>query len=255
MKRNVFLLVVIIVFLTIYGGNLWSEDRKVIKDPFNVNEALLLLYGGNTWTNSNLSGYFEGRSTGYISLAFESSYTENNQEKHVVISHITPEPVDDFKCHACSPAIGGAVFVKVNDGWMLESEKKIIGWSSWSYGEEMRLVKIGSEKYGVMLSIMDVAQGYETKFIKLIVPYNGELNMALSVGFIEKPGSGACGKRAHEQKVELNFDRTSDSDYFDVVAYITRNEGSCQKLSVHHEADHYRFVRGKYKHFTVDKRK
>lgn len=243
MSKTILLRVASIVILTISAG---SVCAGWLKDPFDANDALVLLYGGKTWTHANLKKYFDGRSTGYISLAFDASYMENNQEKHIVISHITPNPADDYHCHACTPLVGGAVYVKSKEGWSMESESKIIGWGS-SLGEAISLDKIGPERYGIFLAIDDAHQGYETKYINLIIPYQGALDIALQVGFTEKPGPGACGKAAQAQKVGINFVKARDSEYFDVVANIKRNGGRCRKsMPVYRKTARYKFVNGKY---------
>jgi hypothetical protein len=251
MNRFLPLSVILIFLLLFCTGDLYSEEVKTIKSPFNPNNALNLLYGGNTFSDASLSKYFHGQSIGYISLAFKSSYIENGQEKHIVISHITPEPADEYVCHACYPLIGGAVFSKAGGGWKMESGSKIIGWGG-SFQEEMNLVKIGPDRYGVKLLVEDDSQGYETKLIWLILPHNTELSEALEVGFGEKPGPGACGKRAQKQTVELEMVNAEGSEYFDVISHVKRNNGSCKKLSAQRETNRYRFISGKYK--CIDQR-
>ena len=219
---------------------------KTMKEPFDANKAMILLYGGQTWTSSDLKRYFKGQTTGYISVAFESGYNEKNSEKHFVIFHITPEPAEQYMCHACTPLIGGAIYTKIKDSWAIETKSMIIGWGN-AFGEKISLVRIGKDRHAIMLLITDAHQGYETKYINLITPYMGVLKVALNVGFGEKPSSGACGEAASEQKVEIKFDETQKSEYFNIVTHIQYNEGTCQKLTVNKKTAIYKFVKGKYK--------
>jgi hypothetical protein len=176
MNRNLLLLVIIGILLC-STSNLCAEDTKSLKNPFIPYDALILLYGGKTFEDARLGKYFQGQTTGYISLAFETAYIENGQEKHMVIAHITPEPVDEYFCHACYKLIGGAVFSKTGNVWRIESENKIIGWAgSMICEEKIDLVQVGPHRYGTMLSVEDDFQGYETKLVHLIIPYNGVLS-------------------------------------------------------------------------------
>jgi|GEM_PF-5662880 len=253
MIKKVCILITVILLIAICVDNVLSKERKTLREPFNPDEALIMLYGGMIWKNYALKNYFkeESTDTGYITLAFESAYIENNKEKHVVISHITPRPYEEYQCHACAHLVGGAVFVKSKNGWSIESKSKIIGWSSDLFHENITLVKIGPDKYGVMLSVDDVYQGYETKYKFMIVSYNNILKKVLDVGFSEKPSHDVCGKGIEEQKVEVEFDKTQDSECFDIIVHIKRNEGSCRtKISVLSETKRYKYVKGKYKYVT-----
>lgn len=253
MKYKFLLILAILVFFTLYTTHLYTEDIKTRKELFDTNRAMILLYSGQTLTSSDLKQYFKGQTTGYISVAYESGYNENNLEKHVVIFHITPEPAEQYMCHACSPLIGGAIYTKTKDSWAIETKSMIIGWGN-AFGEKMSLVRIGKDRHAVMLSISDAHQGYETKYINLIVPYNNKLNVALNVGFIEKPGPGACGEAAPEQKVEIKFDETGNSEYFNISAKIQYNEGPCQQLIANKKTAIYKFVKDRYKLISDSKK-
>jgi hypothetical protein len=213
---------------------------------FDGQDALRLLYGSGVWRSDELKSYFQGQSHGYVSLAFEASYIERDQDKHVVLLRITPRPAEQYDCHACTPLIGGGVFRWSGTKWVVESSSRIIGWGN-PFGETFTVVEIGPDQHGILDSIADAFQGYETRSIRLIVPYKGAFRSALTIGFSERPGAGACENRSTaEQYADIRF-RRADSELFEVDTKLQFNHGSCAKLSVRKQIRRYRFSGGQYR--------
>jgi hypothetical protein len=244
---NSIILVIALVFVSIFGCSEKQSDKKPkeLKGAYDAQKALALIYGSLEWNDKKLSEYFKDKTVGYISLDFDSIYTEGGKEKHFVIAHITPSPIEEYRCHACTPLVGGAVFAKSKNGWVVESENKVMGWGN-AFGEDFKLEKIGADKAGLVLRIQDVHQGYENKSTKLFISYNGKLNPVLEVGFGESPGPGACMEGAEAQSINVRFEPGNQSEYFDAVADIQYNEGNCGKLVVKKQSSRYRFAGGKY---------
>jgi hypothetical protein len=232
---------------------------KEKKSTFNAQNALTFLYDGPIWHSPDLIKYFDGKSTGYVTLAFESSYRERNVDKQVVIYHITPKPAEEWQCHLCTRLIGGAIFIFSDNRWKIESVNRIIGWGGHPGGEKITLEKIGKDKYGLMLAESDAHQGYETEYHDLIIPIKGSLQVALEAGFYEKPGSGECGDDTPSQKMNMAFDSPQNAEYFDVLTEMQFNEREnkgqpledtekpCGKIIVHKDTARYRFRDGTYK--------
>ncbi len=140
------------------------------------------------------------------------------------------------------------MFAKTKEGWEIESQSKIIGWGN-ALGERLFLVKIGPDKHGVMIRIDDAHQGYEYKHVQLVVPNSGALPVALDIGFDESPGPGACadgGEDLVEQHVKVSFVPGSNPHYFDVLADILENEGTCDDYATSQTNARYVYANGKY---------
>jgi len=173
-----------------------------------------------------------------------------------VIFNITPHPMHAYKCPTCNALIGGVVFAKAKDDWIVESESRIIGWGG-AFGEKIKLVKIEPEKHGLATEVSDVGQGLESMNVHLIVPFKGKLYDALDVGFDERPGSASCGQDAPNQRVYIQCNETQKKEYFDVrsdVQFKIRPQNlkfldssrPCGEMIIHNEKGRYTFLRGSY---------
>ncbi len=209
-------------------------------------EILQSLYGGAEWSDPALKEYF-GQSAGYVAVAFVASFNENSTEKQVAVVHITPEPPEAYTCHACAPLLGGAVFAKTKDGWTIESQAKIIGLGN-AFGEKLSLVKVGPDKYGVMIRIDDANQGYEYKHVRLVVPNRQAMLVALDVGFEESAGPGVCTENGKIPEPHLNVTLVpgANPQYFDVLTDILENDGDCDDYETHQTNARYVYANGKY---------
>lgn len=231
---------VILLFTLNFGSVFADEERR-----FDGDQAMSLMYGGTVVRNEALRSYFQGQDNGYVAIAYENSYVEQGQRKRVVVFRITPKPADEYVCHACAPVIGVGLFTLSGHEWAAESKAQLIGFGN-ALGEKFSLVEIGPDKHGILDVIADSHQGYEDKSIRLIVPYQGVYRAALEVGFIEKPGPAACENvTLPEQSAGISFLQTKDN-FFDVVAKLEFNEGSCESFLARSQAKRYRFRDGVY---------
>ncbi len=222
--------------------------------PLDAGAAVTQIYGGTTWKAQELTQYFgrgqqrgQSRDLAYVSVAYQADFSEGGVEKSVVITRLTPVPEDEFRCHACAPVIGGAVFAFRDNGWKIESRAQILGWGTGG-GNYFSLLKIGPDRYGVLYRLEDDHQGYEQKRIKLLVPFRGTLLTALSIGFDGSPSPGAC-EGAQSQSVRLDVTRSghgSDPGYFDLLTAVQRNEGACGNLVFRTKVTRFVFQNGAY---------
>lgn len=221
-----------------------QNDEKVSDE---AKKAFIDIYGGSIWQDESLAYYFKGQTSGYVTPIFEARFTEGGMEKLLVLGHITPEPMEGYWCHACYPLLGGAIFLKQGSVWVVESMRKVIGWGDVFGGGRFSIIPISPAKYGVAIRIADAHQGYEDLRAEILVPHHGNLDVALDVGYREKPGSGACEVvELLPQNVDMRFEPGKNSGYFDTVIQVQYNDGNCEHFVRHAETVRYQFHDGKY---------
>lgn len=224
-----------------------TAEWNYIKVSDDASKAFSGIYGGLKWNDGNLAKYFQGKTTGYVTPKFEEKFTEGGKEKLLVLGYITPEPIDNYFCHACVPLLGGAIFLKQGSGWVAESVNKIIGWGDPVETGRFGIILIGPKKYAVAMYIADAHQGYEDARVEILVPHDGKLEVALNTGYTEKPGDAACTNvPMSPQKVDVRFEPGKDSDYFDALVQLQFNEGTCEKFVRQDKTTRYRFHNGRY---------
>lgn len=78
------------------------------------------------------------------------------------INQIADETADSpLDCHACSPAIGIALFSLQKDSWKLEKFKKFIEFSgSWGKRGEIKVLKLSENRYGLVTISSFDGMGY-----------------------------------------------------------------------------------------------
>jgi hypothetical protein len=228
-------------------SNLQDPKRDDIKVSDEAKEALLAIYGGFKWKDERLMEFLKS-DTGYVTPAFEKHFIENGTDKLLVIGIISTDtdPID--ACHACVPLIGGAIFVKQNSKWIVESQNRVFGWGG-PFGAvgDTEIVQIGKEKTGILIRNSDMHQGYENLDIRLFVTYQGRIVESLNDGFPESPTMGACEKiDAPDPSFDIKFEPVKDSDYFDVVTRAQFNEGNCEKFERKDITTRYRLSEDQY---------
>jgi hypothetical protein len=228
-----------------------ATNALLIRDKVSpeAKDALLNLYGGGVWVDKNLGGFFKDKTEGYVTPKFEGRFVEGGISKLLVLGYITPEPGEDYQCHECVPLIGGAIFQRQESKWVVESAQKIIGRGDVLETGEFRLIQIGPEKYGVSIHITDAHQGYEDDRFVVLVPYQGNLNVALDAGFIEKPGDAAFTESnvaLLKQDLNIKFELGKNSEYFDAVVRARYNDGDSQHWVRKDETKRYQFRDGKF---------
>jgi hypothetical protein len=227
-----------------------AEEIQRAVAGFDPKSALAAVYGGNTWKDPKLAKYFPPVSDGsasdvaYLSLGFDASYVEGGQQKHVIVSLLTPAPAETYNCHACSPLIGAAVLRLVGGRWEIESASKIIKFVTVGY--EFSLVNVGPDRYGVLLHQRDSHQGYEMNRFDLLLPDHGNIRQSLSIGFDENPSPGAC-EDASGQSGDLTFDTVDHKELYDVLTVVKKNEGECGHLKATVQQGRYEYAEDAYR--------
>ena len=269
MLKRLILCVMSFVLFVAVGGAHTAELHKggaiSFEGEFDKLKALKAIYGELTllkdgsygepaiWRDiavpKPLSTYYHRDSKADVRTAFDSQITEDGIERHVIITYSVPAE-GFFQCHACAPLIGGAVFKRSADGWIIESQNKyitVIGKWGKTEKENIAIIEIGSGRYGVLFRGSDIHQGYMSNYISLIVPYKNSLVESLQF-FVEGPSIDECTGSSWEQDIELSTVRNrKDRDgYYIMKASIRYNKGDCGHVRPVKERRSYYFNKGKY---------
>ena len=223
-----------------------AEETQKTSVRFDPQAALTQLYGGNTWKDPRLARHFSspGSDVVYVSLGFDAPYLEGGHPKHLIVSLLTPEPPEQYSCHACTPLIGAAVFTLAGAKWQIESESTII--EDVALGHRFSLVKTGPDRYGVLVHQLDSHQGYQLDRIDLLLAYKRIMRQALSIGFNESPSPDACGDGA-QQSVDLTFNVAGSKEFYDALAVVRENAGQCGHLKATVQRSRYEYAAGDYR--------
>lgn len=203
-----------------------------LDDPFDSRAAATLLYGGDSWSAPDLQQRFGSKAPverAYVRPVYDAAYVEGGRDKHVVIAALFPQNPDTYKCHACRVLIGGAVFAKQDDRWVVEAFNPVLGnGGGWGGSGKYSSIRIGRDHFAVLQTIDDQGGGYEDKYLNLFSAIDGELGSRLALQF-QGPGPGACS--APPQKFAFNvLSRGVDSEYWDLAISTIYNEGRCNEL-------------------------
>ena len=138
---------------------------------------------------------FPGK-TIYSWVLLFTTYQENAQDKAILIAASIPS--EGWDCHACSPTIGGAVFIKTSVGWQMTfAQLDITSFGSFGSAPAGQLVQIGAERYGAMFETTYMGQGYATNTLYLIAEVNRQLQVAFNV-VTQQGNMAACGPGLEE---------------------------------------------------------
>lgn len=168
---------------------LCSAITSLGQSPFSTDEALKQLYHDYDpatktaqWvcTKEQLR---EGLHTGWqcwkedttvsVSVILMAQVPEGDATRVYLATSAKPahDPMGEYNCHGCAPAIGAAVFVWKSQGWALESANAAIDFlGGWGEPPSVDLVAVGSEKHGLVLSSDDEGQGFSSSFKELLIP-------------------------------------------------------------------------------------
>lgn len=256
---------------------------------FDVIPALTLVYGRAPWSDSAaaLLVASENRSSPmqqlvdpilaendepFVEPLFDQAFVEDGAEKHVVVATLTPRPRSLYGCHACSPMLGGAVFRRDGDAWLLESAgpeiERAHAWFDGVHGD-LSLVRIGAERYALLHRNDDQGGGYENRARSLIFGRDGVLASRLTVRTPANggstPGPGACAVPEIGLEVTVaEMDPPGDEGMFDIVADARWNEARCVDVELDdgpgvaasgescRKRTRYRFVDGEYRPVAIE---
>ena len=156
--------------------------------------------------------------------AYNAFFNDSGQKYFILI--IQTAFVFD-SCHACTVVLGGALFHQIGKVWKLETFNHSI-MAAGSYGNaphDMRLVKIGQNRYGVAIIDGYMGQGVYSENYYLIGPVGNRLEKLLSIDDTAGNNEGACddgsdnsiASKCYYYESSIEFNQGNNTDYFDVM--------------------------------------
>jgi len=201
-------------------------------------------------------------STVSISVLLVAQVQEQGVEKTYLAASAKPGSAPlGYECHACRPAIGVAVFAWKAPHWVLQSANLAVGFfGGWGDPPGVDLVEIGSNKYGVLVSTDDMAQGFAWSQKHLFINVATTIDEVWSIQD-EQDNLGAVDSDdklnkevAYRSSAAFRFsadyqEANSSSDYFDieVISRGTDREDYSHPLKQENWTEVYRFSNGKYR--------
>jgi hypothetical protein len=236
-----FLLLIVLIYI---GLPVNSNAALVNVVPIEVNQAIVSVYGGSKWHDKKLFEFLK-TNTGFVTAQFWSNLSVNGVNRLLVIVSIEPKEIPDEN-HI--QLIGGAILKQVGSKWIVESENKILGWGG-KHNDigAASIVRVGEEKYGIEITESDEVRGFESFSIRVFIPVDQKLELALEIGAGGPEGDGPCeNKNFPSQSLSVSYIPVPNSEYFDINASAEYNEGDCENNVRRETQTLYHLYNGKY---------
>ena len=252
-----------------------SPSKSLLKVPhgFDIPAAMQSLFG-NYDPKAEIAHYDIPQSTVYslkgssfeigddilVHPLWASAANEDGKDKVVFVFYSLPARDDgspaNFECHACTPLIGAAIFVKDGAQWRIESSRTVVT-RSGGFGyppTEIRIITIGPKRIGIEITDGDTGGGETTDTKSILVPWNGKINEALFT-VISDDNKGDCGKDAdngpcYANRKSLSFVPGANPEYFDVLLRLSGTDMTDQepyRRKIVHGYERFSFANGSYK--------
>lgn len=201
------------------------KEYATWKPPLNTDKFKNYFSMGEQYKNQPL----------LVCSKFSASYTEQDKQKFVLVTKAgVKESFDTINfgtSEVPAPILGMAIFVKDGDQWRLEVEDRFVTHTSFS--ENIKLQKIGANKYGVLsTTAIHSGAGCNLVTVEVLMPYAGgitaqELNVPLTEKEDEMYNGGDCSTTS------VKFDTKANSEYYPVTVTqtFTDNRGRHPKKS------------------------
>lgn len=155
-------------------------------------QALAAMYGNEAFAIYDTEALLPAPVAEYtttVRINVIACYWEDYEDKCIVITDGAYNT-----CHLCQADIGGAIFRIVNNSWRLSVfQRNIISLGSFGYVPKGELIRIGPNKYAVLLRSGWAGQGYEGESVTIIAEIEGSLRIIASFPVSELQESFAEG--------------------------------------------------------------
>ncbi len=199
-------------------------------------QALAAMYGNEAFAIYDTEALLPAPVAEYtttVHINVIACYWEDYEDKCIVITDSAYNT-----CHACQADIGGAIFRIVNNSWRISVfQRNIISLGSFGYVPKGELIRIGPNKYAVLLRSGWAGQGYEGETVTIIAEIEDSLRVIASFPVGELQESFAKDGTmffdwGYGSKIE--FFPVEDSDFYNILIkqYGIDNQGNKFKRTI-----------------------
>lgn len=242
-------------FMFVFFVNLlWASnftEKKAIRMVFgNYNETNKTAVWENMSIPKESNNSYFSKQVGIVSAAFFKSYKENGKTKFFLLTKTIPIDIP-FECHACRPLLSGTVFSRKWNAWKIESQQLFLGYDG-EYGivPEAKLIKMGDDKFGLMLEFKYVIAEMTDVERELLVPYKKDIiNAYQETAYFDN--FNRCGRfvQCASYSAKIDFDKSNKEEFYrlKVSKLGTDNDPDQEDRAVPVDVEAiYQFREGKY---------
>lgn len=148
-------------------------------------------------------------------------FQQDQLDKCFVLSEIRPK--DNFECHACAPALGGAIFLKKGNRWQLQLIQSVITYiGSWGHvPHALKWVQIGADRYGILIERSYQIHGINDAYTILISQINNQINVLWELPASAEDNAGACGEETdpacYHWSSQIEFKPGQHASFYDLI--------------------------------------
>jgi hypothetical protein len=232
-----------------------SNNIKVLnRESFTEEGALNLIYGNydynnkcGVWTLSELD-YLTlpiGKEIKTLNVNIVQTETfEKKGKEHKLI--VTESNYQNNDCHACTPYIGAALFMKENNQWKLIQERHFIT-RFGSFGKILKgdLIQIGINKFGILFRSIYSQMGQTEEIIFIIGETQNWLDKVFELNDTGGDNEGSCEQainNCYKYKSEVNFVKNATSPYFKLEVNTFGTKLINNKLQIFNEIKKFEFI-------------
>jgi len=226
-------------------GQSWPNDVQVLRDVYGQVDAGGTSVRWNAAKESKPSPY-EGKPFAATGQEMEVKILLRSEVggKLYVATSAVPKVPDQEKCHACTAALGGAVYGRADGVWKVEAASPAAiyagGWGEPPAGMELR--RCGERTYCFAVEDGFTGQGYTDVSLKVYGAVGGSLRALLTVPVESDNPDGSTELSAGVRFVP----RAGRSPFFDAEVMATRRRCVRGDCSSSHEHTLYRYREGGY---------
>ncbi|MBN2006656.1 MAG: hypothetical protein JXA21_25105 [Anaerolineae bacterium] len=201
---------------------------KILVGKFDTDRAIGLIYNNPT-------------ASSYITAALALPFKQNGEDKIFFITEIPGE-----NCPTCKASIGGAVFVKTNTSWQIESEQRHIAMVG-AYGRTPsgELVEIGQDRFGLLFYEAYTDTQQFSRQAVLIAPLDDGIRLV----FTAQTDAGAFqnGKIVWEYHSDVTLAQGNHPLYYEITVTTRGDKPAGNTIQPFETTSLYVFMKTEYR--------
>lgn len=233
----------------IYGDEtevLLTPDGKYTYTTRQINELESQLYDF-TWSTLE-----DGQVYTKVAAMIRMSYQTKPYQEYLVLTETAPP---NFACHACSPAVSGAIISNQNGRWqVVASNEAFTHIGDWGELPPIRATEVGADRYGALLESEHGGMGFQYKFIHLIefIDYYRIEEVLKLPTYISNTDSIQCTNdgKCYEYNATIEFIKDPQAKYYDIQVHRWGTDIRNDEVVPIDETELYRFYGNVYEPVT-----